>query len=314
MGSNRGFLSRTTSATRRQAFSLIELIVVMAIIGLLAALVLTAVQSAREASRRTACASNLRNVGLALTAYDGANGQFPPGSKGFSFHIDILPYLEQSSLAASIKGAQTEGMFVSQQSLVLVPVLICPSDDGATIYGKDGQGTRPVATNYHGNYGTGYQKFGYNGAFARTGINAGVTRGMFGDGLSRTATVSEVLVGNGSTDALRTVWETKEPLIAPEQLNEFATRCLQPDFRVDSGNNWGWGRPWTRWELVSTLYNHVITPNNPPCANGKFLQQGAYPPSSNHLGAVNVLFADGHWDLVSEDVSLHVWRDLGSRN
>src|SRR5687767_14523164 len=84
----------------RGGFTLVELLVVIAIIGVLVSLLLPAVQSAREAARRSQCRNNLRQIVLAVHQYEGVNGALPPhaGSVSFSAQARILPYLEQAGL------------------------------------------------------------------------------------------------------------------------------------------------------------------------------------------------------------------------
>ena len=89
---------------KRMAFTLVELLASIAIIGLLIALLLPAIQSAREASRRAACANNLKQIGLALLSYENAQHVGPLGVSGqagfgMSWWAQVLPYLEQSAVS-----------------------------------------------------------------------------------------------------------------------------------------------------------------------------------------------------------------------
>src|SRR6516164_6961000 len=81
---------------RRSGFTLVELLVVIAIIGVLIALLLPAVQAAREAARRAQCVNNLKQIGLAMHNYLSAIGQFPPGRVNvWGAYAQMLPYLNQ---------------------------------------------------------------------------------------------------------------------------------------------------------------------------------------------------------------------------
>src|SRR5437773_1481698 len=102
---------------RRQGFTLVELLVVIAIIGVLVALLLPAVQAAREASRRSQCANNLRQIGLALHNYHDVQLTFPINyrPKGTTFQTDyatwswmqgILPFIEQANIYNVLAPAQ----------------------------------------------------------------------------------------------------------------------------------------------------------------------------------------------------------------
>src|SRR5689334_6558335 len=90
----------------RRAITLVELLVVIAVIGLLVALLLPAVQAAREAGRRTQCTNNLKQIGVAVSGYEGSFKQLPPGAfwdatnniyRGSAL-VHLLPFVEQSPL------------------------------------------------------------------------------------------------------------------------------------------------------------------------------------------------------------------------
>ena len=100
-----------SASSCRRGFTLVELLVVIAIIGLLVALLLPAVQAAREAARRMRCSNNLKQIGLALHNYHGVHNTFPPGNSinnnyanhawGWGSHL--LPFLEQATLFQAIE-------------------------------------------------------------------------------------------------------------------------------------------------------------------------------------------------------------------
>jgi prepilin-type N-terminal cleavage/methylation domain-containing protein len=136
--------SRRSSAKRACAFTIVELLVVIAIIGLLAALLLPAVQAAREASRRTACTNNLKQIGLAIHSYQGAKSVFPPSNtdeillwdvseefRNHSWASLILPYAELASLTHAIDFS-VSSMARRNQAIAatIVPIYRCPSYTG----------------------------------------------------------------------------------------------------------------------------------------------------------------------------------------
>jgi len=154
--------SSRASARRLRAFTLVELLVVIAIIGVLVALLLPAVQAAREASRRSQCSNNLRQIGIALHNYHDVQLSFPinyrPVTNGpYSWMQAILPYIEQQNLYSQI----TIGGVQSLPNNLLVRNTViktyrCPSDgllqNGMLIGASDGGGTT-AATNYKANAG-----------------------------------------------------------------------------------------------------------------------------------------------------------------
>jgi prepilin-type N-terminal cleavage/methylation domain-containing protein/prepilin-type processing-associated H-X9-DG protein len=131
--------SSMRGGTARRAFTLVELLVVIAIIGILIALLLPAVQAAREAARRTQCKNNLKQIGLALHNYENTNGSLPPGSgyivqPGTLWTAAIMPYMELGTLTSQLDFRR---YFNQAPNLAIVeklslPGFICPSDPQAS--------------------------------------------------------------------------------------------------------------------------------------------------------------------------------------
>jgi prepilin-type N-terminal cleavage/methylation domain-containing protein len=122
-------------ASERKAFTLIEVLVVMAIIGLLVALALPAVHSAREAGRRAQCINNLRQMGIALHSYASAYGVLPcgQGGRGQSMLVSVLPYLDQNRLYHAFNFDLGVGELDANRTAIAtrVATLLCPSDPAA---------------------------------------------------------------------------------------------------------------------------------------------------------------------------------------
>ena len=141
-------ISRRTDCPRWAAFTLVELLVVITIIGILIALLLPAVQAAREAARRTQCSNNFKQVGLALHNYHGALKTFPMGLNmwpgggdcanpgiqtryyGVGWAAVILPYLEQKSVydAMDFREDSYDGTMNFAAGAKFIPAYLCPSD------------------------------------------------------------------------------------------------------------------------------------------------------------------------------------------
>jgi prepilin-type N-terminal cleavage/methylation domain-containing protein len=124
----------------RLGFTLVELLVVIAIIGVLVALLLPAVQAARDAARRAQCASQLKQIGIGLLNYESAKGSLPPGSQVVgnihtrdywgTWTISILPYVEMQALARLHNPKVDLGQPANQQLRETpVPVYLCPADE-----------------------------------------------------------------------------------------------------------------------------------------------------------------------------------------
>src|SRR6478736_1595644 len=138
-----GFPMRRPAFTLiRSAFTLVELLVVIAIIGVLVALLLPAVQMARESARRMQCVNHERQLALAAHNFHDINKNFPAGVyqlkfsaapqfRGVSLYVKLLPYLEQANLAAGwdeIDPSNNTLGGTSAKTAQKIKVLMCPSD------------------------------------------------------------------------------------------------------------------------------------------------------------------------------------------
>src|SRR5215469_9046696 len=120
----------------RRAFTLVELLVVIAVIGILIALLLPAVQAAREAARRSQCQNNLKQIGLAVSLYESTFNALPPGGfypiaavapDSYSVHARILPFVEEAN---SYQLLNLSLAATSQPQVVMQRIAnyVCPSE------------------------------------------------------------------------------------------------------------------------------------------------------------------------------------------
>ncbi len=191
---------------RPRAFTLIELLVVIAIIGVLVALLLPAVQAAREAARRTQCANNLKQIGLGINLYHEALKVFPVGGYGGSLPTiavattpgtkaklicswgqSILPYMEQVNL---YNGINQDVWYIQPQNSTagqtILSVFICPTNQNASLTRPNGDNSTALPqyarNDYSGNYGERslrcFPATSCQDNYADQGDKSGVPRGM----------------------------------------------------------------------------------------------------------------------------------------
>ncbi|MGD9126663.1 MAG: DUF1559 domain-containing protein [Planctomycetia bacterium] len=302
---------------RHRAFTLVELLVVIAIIGILIALLLPAIQAAREAARRIQCNSSMKQCGLAILNYESAHSRLPCGiimdgrqvlpqrALGHTAQIVILPFIEKATLSDQYNFSLR---MMDQASLIREPVssYCCPSDPnspgpaaGAANYGH---------SNFVVNYGSEYlvkhnslPEYTGNGLFQWDEPHklSDVT-----DGTSQTAMGSEVISGAAvPIGAGNTEWEARG-MWAVQYLGSHAyMHMYSPNSSVlDEVSAVGKVR----------CIDSVEKPCDPSINLGYDGTQAA--ARSLHPGGVNVVFCDGHVQFVSNEVNLDAWRAAGTIN
>lgn len=271
--------SRTVFQRRRSGVTLVEVMVVFAIVGLLLALLLPAVQIVREVSRRSNCTVHLAQISIAVGNYEARVGVLPYDS--------LLELHHELELPLDSKG----------RTIAQSPLLKCPSDP----LGGDG---RKWALAYRLSNGMGYsEKNGVIGNRHKHLKWADVV-----DGLSTTAMCSERLLYPSAESGVPVVnaeWERRGfwTTVPSTTIAEFAEECQSRPRII------------TLTTVGNLDYNHIVPPNAKGCFNGLELSyMKAIPPTSLHPQGVNVAFCDGHVQFISNTISQEVWWAIGTRN
>src|SRR4051794_37283551 len=271
----------------RRAFTLIELLVVIAIIGVLVALLLPAVQQAREAARRIQCTNNLKQVGIAMHNYQDVNGCFPmgysyrPGYRwgGFGWGTAILTHMEQTALFNAVNFSLPPW---SQDNATVcttrVSGYLCPSDYESQNGVLDREGFRYEMSSLVANFGPGDMDDDQDdrrGLFSR---NSSIRFGDVRDGLSQTLAAGERF--NGKFQTLSTGGHLYAETVWMGAIKE------GPD--DDHGH--------------TTLFQAGHTPTSP--------YMDDRDAASRHSGVTNFAFGDGSVRVLKSSINLEVYRAL----
>jgi prepilin-type N-terminal cleavage/methylation domain-containing protein/prepilin-type processing-associated H-X9-DG protein len=320
------------TARQRAAFTLVELLVVIAIIGVLVALLLPAVQAAREAARRMKCQNNLKQIGLAAHNFESTFGRLPPGNTDqpdpsiASALVLLMPYLEQANkysqfdFTTNIDTSPTNATARTQDTAVF----LCPSDPSTGQRADSGSGVRYGRNNYYANLGA---NANWRNADPGTGgpfYNKSHLRlADITDGTSSTAFFAEVkrgaFPGNTRYDATLIPSATWEGSISGPPAGNFD---LTPQPACDAGNTNpthsyrdSIGLKYYRGRHPYCYYTHTFPPNRqlPDCISHTSNSSGHFAARSFHSGGVNVLLGDGSVRFVASAISFPTWRALGTR-
>lgn len=302
-----------------RGFTLIELLTIVAIVGLLAAMLLPAVQAAREAARRAQCATNLKQIGVALASYEHVYGSFPPGRMMTydprysgssppctslmvekSLLVHAMPFLEETPLYNAINSNLTIFGYENQTARsIAIAVLACPSDPGA---GQVRGGTSLLLDSfglavpgapypvYFGSYAGIYGSF-YVNAIPRTSTGCLVAPAVLtqvNGSFSDMSPIGAALFGDGLSNTL-TVTE----------------RVLFPLSQIGDSQGPAYSR--YGWAISGNWGDTLVTAFYPPNMYRKVTQAAGvalfFAGSSLHPGGLNSLAGDGSVRFIKESIS-----------
>ncbi len=330
---------------KRHAFTLVELLVVIAIIGVLVGLLLPAVQAAREASRRTACSNNLKQLGLAIHHYHDSAGRLPPtaliepradGGLWTSYlgpHARILPFLELNNIFNAMDTSAAYGDIRNRAAVGhVIPVFVCPSEaqpepKSHAAFGDIG------GVNYGFSMGDWYVWGGPGRSSlpnrSAFGVNYCQRWTYFSDGLSHTLLMSEVKNYQVTIRDCGVLSQIQDPENVPPPNADPLTVC--PEYEGSGCSLFR--NAHTQWAEMSVHHNGFTTawPPNRRTPGGPGLSEpdvdvlsrrerlggptfGAITSRSYHPGGVQAVLADGSVHFFGSTIDGALWRALGTIN
>lgn len=324
----------------RWAFTLVELLVVIAIIGILIALLLPAVQAAREAARRSQCTNNLKQLALAAQNYHDVYKTFPrfvyrttsnatencSHWEGFSAHTMFLPYVEQSSVYNVVTGlwkTTTDGHegwrtgTFGPISNTVINAFRCPSDATSPFGADAGNNNYMVSTGpQYNDWNSGTSL----GVFQR---DRETTMADIRDGTSNTILFGESLLGDNSSnyqpgDVVRGIaYSGANQWPSQADMETYGGSCSTPTALANHHSHAG--REWISGMHSQTVMNTIVPPNwkYPTCQNcsgcGWMDSDGVFGARSYHPGGTNHAGVDGSVRFISETIEFRTYQYLGGR-
>jgi prepilin-type processing-associated H-X9-DG protein len=312
--------------------TLVEVLVVGAIISGLVALLLPAIQTSRDGARRTSCSNNLWQIAIATHAHETAMGCLPPGSvakeypespqTAWTFYrwsalAMLSPYLENTAALNMLdltKPLYSITLSVTPENAagakIVVPTFLCPSDRGTRAHPNFGPTNYAACTGSGAGGGTPEET---DGIFS---VNSKTRIAQIQDGMSHTVAFSESVLGVAG-NSNREVTDSYTFVFAAPLTESACKSPLMWNYQDPKGFAWVSG------EYRCALYNHFMPPNalthdcisnrvsGPPAS--KYVPYGWRAARSRHPRGVNVLMADGSGQFVEDGVDPAVWRALSTR-
>ena len=329
----------------RKAFTLVELLVVIAIIGVLVALLLPAVQAAREAARRSQCTNNMRQVGLAILNHHDAKRKFPPGTYNYidastpmppqygannrrrCWMHDTMAYFEENSLYQRFdKFVRAGGIaYLFPECGTIIPILMCPSDPAnPKLQTWDGDPFPVVPPGLPPSLGmVGYSQ-GFSGNYIACAgdnlynpppiapvtnayLNSAKLNGIF-YAASKTR-MKDVPDGTSKTAML------SELVLTPDVVDN----DLRGRYYNAGGGNVNFTTKYPPNTSVGDRINWLsaravpLAPASNPCQ--RCMTDNMYNSTrSNHAGGVNLVAADGSVHFIANEIDPAVYKEMGNRD